>query len=87
MADMDGDGLTDMINKAGSDSLVFYRNQGDGSWAPGVQYGNTPLFDLSNPDTRLLDIDLDKKIDVIQSNSIGWKFHFNKGNGDFVSVS
>jgi len=82
LADLDGDGLTDLVNKAGSDLLVLYRNMGNGSWATGVQYNTSPpLFELNNPSTRLFDADFDKKIDVVRSNSDGdWVFCFNKGN-------
>lgn len=84
LADLDGDGLTDLVNKAASDLMVFYRNMGNGSWAGGVQYNTSPLpFDLNDPDTRLFDANFDKKIDVVRSNSGNdWMFCFNKGNAE-----
>lgn len=82
LADLDGDGLTDLVNMAASDLMVFYRNMGNGSWAGGVQYNTSPPpFDLNDPDTRLFDANFDKKIDVVRSNSGNdWMFCFNKGN-------
>ena len=82
LSDMDGDGLTDMVNKASQDLMTLYRNTGKGSWEDGVAYNDAPmLFDMNDPDTRLFDADFDKKIDVVRSVGGGsWVFCYNRSN-------
>lgn len=67
LADLDGDGLADLVNKPGTGLLVGFRNRGNGSWSDRVDYANPIPGDLNDPNVRLLDLDCDKRIDLVRS--------------------
>ena len=67
LADINGDGVSDLINKPTPETFTLFSNRANGSWAPGTIY-STPMFsNLSDPSVRLMDVDFDKKIDVVRS--------------------
>jgi RHS repeat-associated protein len=70
MADLDGDSLADLVLQPGANpgnqGFRMYRNQGNGTWAPSVEFtGITPS--LGDAKTRLFDIDFDKSIDIVRT--------------------
>ncbi|NUN12960.1 MAG: VCBS repeat-containing protein [Myxococcales bacterium] len=55
--DMNGDGLTDLVLLM-SGRVVVHPGMGNGRWGAGRVMGNTPNFDVANPDTDVLLADL-----------------------------
>lgn len=77
LVDIDGDGLTDLINKSHISNICsFYRNLGDGSWAYGIGYKGE--LSLAESGYRLLDVDFDKKIDIVQTHNNQWRVYYNR---------
>lgn len=83
LADLDGDGLTDLIHKTGSNQWKYYRNRGDGSFAPAVVDERPPAFEITGPDTRFIDINFDNKIDIVRTNPNGtWSYCLSQKGAD-----
>ncbi len=84
LADLDGDGLADLVNESAfGNSVRIYRNRGDGSWAAGAEFSGALLSGVTGPDVRLLDVNFDKAIDVVQSVSGSrWEICLNSNSGD-----
>ncbi len=75
IADLDGDGLSDMLVNPGAGRWHFYRNQGNGSYAAPVINNSAPPFALTGSDTKFLDLNYDKKIDIVRTNPNGnWSY-------------
>ena len=97
LADMDGDGLADLVYKTPSDEVYYFANEGKTSW--GARQAMTvldmsPPSPFGTPNVKTADIDFDKRIDIIQSISVGdgtdYRIWFNLGNQRFsapVTVS
>ncbi len=83
LADLDGDSRTDLVTANSPSKWVFYRNLGNGNWAPGLVDNTPPQFLFNAGDTRLMDIDFDKKIDVVRSNDNGtWSYCLSEKGED-----
>ncbi len=66
LADMDGDGMSDLVRFPGD---TVFRNRGDGSWAEGAAFENLPATGIAGPDVRWVDVDFDKATDIVVSSS------------------
>lgn len=93
--DVDGDGFTDLINSLAG--RVLY-NRGGGDWAENASLlGNAELPDFSEDfaldedgqleHIRFVDVDLDRRIDVIRSDEVGTTLFRNLGELGFVADS
>lgn len=71
LADLDGDGLSDFVYKTSDSQWSYYRNQGNGSFSAALIDTNPPAFNVVADDTRFTDINFDKKIDIIRTNTNG----------------
>lgn len=87
LADMNGDGLADLVHKSADDSVFYFANRGNLTWAGRADMAPetvAPPSPFGNPDVRTADIDFDKRIDIIQSldlgGGIGYRVWFNLGN-------
>lgn len=76
LADMDGDGLADLVYKSSIGEVYYFRNNASIGWGPRLQMNNDPTsssppspFGESNVKTA--DLDFDKRIDIIQSIDVG----------------
>lgn len=76
LADFDGDGLSDLVTRPfpGSDAFDIYPGTGRGSFEPIPRTFQMADFDgfagsegFGNPALRLVDVDFDKRIDVVRS--------------------
>jgi RHS repeat-associated protein len=70
MADMNGDGQTDLLIKAGitqGSPFYYYAGATGRAWeqADRVAYDRTPTWSLDNPNLQLVDMNNDKRIDVL----------------------
>ncbi|MFN8445750.1 MAG: toxin TcdB middle/N-terminal domain-containing protein [Caldilineaceae bacterium] len=73
MADMDGDGVVDLLVKASSAGapLYYYSNKTGSEWqqTDRVDFGPAPAFDLNDPNVQLMDVNNDHRIDVVLTTS------------------
>ena len=87
LADMDGDGLADLVNKSAEGDVFYFPNLGHTAWGPrrdmSVQ-DSPPPAPFGQTDVRTTDLDFDKRMDVVQSISTGggvaYRIWFNSGN-------
>ena len=96
VADLDGDGLPDLVAKSGTTPSGFryfpnHPSQGAGQWEESVTFTNSPGFGFEDPNVRLLDFDHDKLVDAVQFVSSGttsslhlWR---NRGDGSWEGPS
>ena len=94
LADVDGNGLADLVYRASVGEVYYFPNAGRTNWgarkliadpasAPPAPYGDR------NAAVRTLDADFDKRIDIIQSESVGngftYQVWFNEGGERYSS--
>ena len=84
LADMDGDGRADLFVK-GTDTFGFFRNRGALTWEESdwVNSGPAPNFGFEDARTRLLDLNNDKRIDVLRDFGSRYLIWLNPGAGDW----
>ena len=69
VADLDGDGLPDLVAKSGTTPSGFryfpnHPSQGAGQWQESVTFTNSPGFGFEDPNVKLLDCDHDKLVPI-----------------------
>jgi len=87
LADMDGDGLADLVYKSADGDIFYFANLGRTAWgvrqAMSVQ-NSAPPAPFGQTGVRTADLDFDKRIDIVQSISTGgataYRIWFNLGN-------
>jgi YD repeat-containing protein len=92
LADMDGDGLADLVHKSPIGDVVYFRNLGRVAWGEqqlmSVQ-DVAPPSPFGQPDVRTADLDFDKRMDIVQSVASGsgfdYRIWFNLGNQTYSS--
>jgi RHS repeat-associated protein len=78
LADMDGNGMVDLLVTDRQTSGYF-----PGiihGWSEMVRYSQSPSFALNDPNSRLLDINGDGKIDMMHSDEKAFYYYINNGN-------
>lgn len=83
IADMDGDGRADLLVKPGTDPtspFYYYANPGDGGWdlTQRVDLGASPPFTFEDRDVQLMDLDNDKRADVLRTTDSRYEVYFNR---------
>jgi len=87
LADMTGDGLADLVRT--EPSLVeYFENRGDQGWSASrlVAVGQTPPpapFGAQGARVRTIDLDFDKRMDILQSDAGAYTAWFNLGGGRY----
>ena len=81
-ADLDGDGASDMLHRTGERDWVFYRNQRDGSFAPGALYPVAPVLVPGTGNVRFTDINFDQRIDLVSSDQGRWHYCLNGASSE-----
>jgi RHS repeat-associated protein len=90
LADYDGDGRIDLVQKAGSgnNQFVFFPNttlpRGNDdthpTWGTERSFATPyPPFELNDPTVRTLDLNGDKLIDFMKTTSAGFVYYYNRG--------
>jgi hypothetical protein len=87
LADMDGDGLADLVHKSVIGDVFYFRNLGHSAWGSRVDMSlqdSAPPSPFGESAVRTADLDFDKRIDVVQSvasgNGYAYRMWFNLGN-------
>ncbi len=90
LADMDGDGLADLVANVFNNTVYYFPNRADLQWGSRqtMSTQNTvPPSPFGNFDVRTADLDFDKRIDIIQSVSSGggvdYRVWFNLGQNHY----
>ena len=90
LADMDGDGLADLVVTALDGSVFYFPNRGQLLWGSRrdmTTQDTAPPSPFSGPDVRTADLDFDKRMDIIQSISTDsgadYRIWFNLGNQNY----
>jgi YD repeat-containing protein len=87
LADIDGDGAGDIVI-ARADGNKYLPGTGQASWAPSVPFDVDPVgFDLSDPNTRFVDLDGDRMADVLRTGASGCSAWIHQGGGAFERLS
>lgn len=87
LADMDGDGLADLVHKTVLGDVIYFPNLGRGAWGQQQMMAvqdTAPPSPFGEADVRTADLDFDKRMDIIQSVASGvgfaYRIWFNLGN-------
>lgn len=90
LADMNGDGLADLVHRTLDDTVFFFANRGNLSWSERQEMSlqdSAPPSPFGQPDVRTADVDFDKRIDIIQSIDVGggtaYRIWFNVGQQSY----
>ena len=86
LADMDGNGISDLIHTAYPGDVFYYLNQGDGSWNERKKMSiqdTAPPAPFTNDNVKTSDLDFDKRMDVVRSTENGYTIWFNLEEGKY----
>ena len=87
LADMDGNGISDLIQTPVSQEVYYFLNQGNGSWGERKRMsiqGTSPPPPFVNDDVTTLDLSFDKRMDVVQSTDNGYRVWLNLAEGSYA---
>ncbi len=87
LADMDGDAAVDLVAKIGiaSDGFRFYPGGDRTAFGAPRLFSANPAFTFEDPDVRLLDLDFDRRTDVMITTVSGAFVAYNTG-GTFTAL-
>jgi len=89
LADMDADGLADLVYKTTIGDVYYFRNQANLDWGPRSKMNidpesSAPPSPFGDVNVKTADLDFDKDMDIIQSISVGtgvsYRIWFNLNN-------
>ncbi|MFA5186493.1 MAG: toxin TcdB middle/N-terminal domain-containing protein [Patescibacteria group bacterium] len=87
LADIDGDGLSDLVI-ARADGNKYMPGNGTGGWSAAVPFDLNPVgFDLSDANTRFADVNGDRMIDVVHTGATGVSVWIHEGEGDYLRLT
>ncbi len=75
--DLDGDGQADFLHRASDQYWLYYRNQGNGSFASGVRYQLPATLRPGENGVQFMDINLDGRIDIVSAQNQYWRYCLN----------
>jgi RHS repeat-associated protein len=86
VADLDGDGIPDLVARLGATDSEWhwFKGTGAGEWGPDTIFLSNPPFKLEDPNVRLLDFDHDKLVDAVQSTADALFLWRNVGDGTWL---
>ena len=80
LADMNGDGLSDLVHTAYGGEVSYYLNQGSLSWGKRTRMlvqDSPPPAPFGSDRVKTLDLDFDKRMDLVRSSENGYSIWFN----------
>lgn len=77
LIDLDGDGQSDFLHRLSDSRWLYYRNQGDASFASPIAYPAPPSIRPGQPGVEFVDINGDQRIDIISSSGRYWRYCLN----------
>lgn len=91
LADVDGDGRVDLVEKFGGETggfgyypnlaKIFRPDDSRPAWGEFVAFqGPFPPFELADPAVRSLDLDNDKRMDFMRTTPFGFEYYLNRTN-------
>lgn len=82
MSDMNGDGLADLYVKRSTEN-GYFKNRGKLAWEESdwTPYNVNPYFSFESPNTRLMDVNNDKLIDVVRDGGSSYLVWLNPKSG------
>lgn len=86
LADMNGDGISDLVHTALSNEVFYYPNQGDFSWGarqPMSILDTAPPAPFAFDSVESTDLDFNKRMDVVMSTGNGYALWFNYEDGKY----
>jgi len=84
LADMNGDGISDLVHTSATDEVFYYINEGKGSWASQAPMSiseTSPPPPFMSDNVKTADLDFNKRIDVVKSTENGYTVWLNYRNG------
>jgi RHS repeat-associated protein len=83
LADIDGDGLADLVAKMGPGvgEFKYFPGTYGAQFAASISFAENPSFSFEDPEVRLLDLDGDKRVDALITSPSGVYAYFNLGDG------
>jgi RHS repeat-associated protein len=86
LADMDGDGIADLVHMTQGGDVAWFPNKGDVSWGAKQRMGagdTAPAAPFTSKDVTTADIDFDKRTDLVRSSEAGYTVWFNLDGGRY----
>jgi RHS repeat-associated protein len=86
LADMDGDGLADLVHKAADGSVFYFASQGKSAWGernPMSAGDFLPPAPFGVAGVRTADVDFDKRMDLIRGDGLEYQIWFNFGQNQY----
>ncbi len=82
LADMDGDGISDLVQSTVAGDVYYFENTGEVSWGGRenmIISDPSPAIPFYDPDAITMDVDFDKRMDILQSGPYGYSVWLNLG--------
>ncbi len=84
LADLDGDGAVDLVVKSGTSDFRYFPAGIDGaSFRPSVSIATVPNVTFEDPDVKLVDMDGDRRVDVVITTAAGLAVGYNLGGSNW----
>ena len=84
LADMDGDGISDLVHNTLADEVFYFANRGNVSWGPRTPMSardTAPPAPFARENVKTADLDFNQRIDVVQSTETGYACWLNQSDG------
>ena len=86
LADMDGDGIADLVHTTAAGEVLWFPNGGAAGWKSRRRMSITDAArpaPFATPDVAVADFDFDKRADLARSTESGYSVWFNRGDGRY----
>ncbi len=86
LADMNGDGISDLVHNTYSSEVFYHPNTGNNSWGARTRMSiqeSAPPAPYASEDVVTSDLDFNKRMDVIKSSDSGYSVWFNLEDGRY----